>query len=166
MRASRILLAFAFLAVGRTGNGLFLRMPYQLRHVALALCLVCLEPLVNGRSLMFTMDIPYVSFFFVSGCAGAFFLLAVCSAVKSRALILIGRNSLILVGTHYIIRNLIVMRPGYSAPISWAMFFAYLLGVAALSAVCISVYPVLFPHMIGKKLLYDPRKDKNSSASS
>lgn len=104
---------------------------------------------------MYEMSIKYVIAYIVSGCAGSFMMLAISSKIKIRFLAFLGRNSLIIFGTHYIVRNIIRYNSNYSWPADWIVFFKYLAVVVIVSAVCLLLYPKLFPHLIGKKLIWN-----------
>lgn len=81
----------------------------------------------NMRVSFWLMNARYPWLFVLSGAAGFYMLIFASKKIHSRILAIIGINSLFILGTHYIIRNMILFSPPYDWPIKWGSFFLYLL---------------------------------------
>lgn len=158
-RGTRVLIGFVLLVIGAKGKNLFLRREYKLWQILIAFAVPSLAVLINGRCSMYAMNYRSLFLFTVSGCAGMFFILAVSSKIHSRLLTYIGKGSLILLGTHSIVYVYFYSRSGYLWPEPWSTFFLYLFAVAVIAAITLPLYPKLFPHMMGTKLLWDYHRE-------
>lgn len=154
-RGTRILIGFVFLVIGEKGKHFFLLNDYKIKQIIIAFAIPSLVVLFNGRCSMYAMNYRSLLLFIISGCAGMFFLLAISSMIHNKAIAYVGNGSLILLGTHSIVYVYFYSRAGYVWPYPWSTFIIYLVIVSVVAVVSLKFYPIIFPHMTGKQLIWD-----------
>ena len=155
----RCLLAFVFQVIGYWGKPLFLKSKYKVVFVLLAFIIsFSASVLMFGRPRMSQMKFNSIALFILSGCTGSYFIIGLSSYIHNHIIIYIGQNTLCVMVTHYVIRNLLVTHPNYSYPIPWYVFLLYLFIVTLFSIVFIPLSNKLFPCLIGKKQMFSIHK--------
>lgn len=145
----RVLLASLFLE-----TGFYFRRFVKSPSIALAvpsLCLVLFCSCINGFIDMCPYRFTYIAIFYVSGIAGAFFILGLAQYVQNKMLDKIGKESLTIMGTHLLVRYLFTG----IYPELWRFTFLhaciFMVSVCILSVGYIALINRLCPCLVGKR---------------
>ena len=136
------------------------------------------SPIIKVGCLALTISIPFftdwwsissftitfVTLFVITGISGTYLVVSLSKLINCKALQFIGRESLLIFGTHQLIRNILQFRftdiyySKYAIPV-------YLVGVVLLEAIAIPLLNKCVPFLSGKKTLSLPRANDPAKSS-
>lgn len=133
-----ILIAYVFLAIGFLHKALF-KKECSIRACILCFCILLLCAWLNSKVIIVHLSMRSLILLLISGIAGTILTLTVSRLRLPAITARIGKNSLIIYGTHYVIRDvLLIIHIAYQLG-GLSVFSLYIICVFCLEAIAIPV---------------------------
>lgn len=142
-------LAYLFLCAGYCGWHLQDKELRPAVYIVLAV-IVCLCAFYNQKALHGSLQIRSVVVYIIGGICGSVLLFRLAWLIESWHLARLGRKSLPIYGTHYLIRDIIKNSSYFAKPVSLPGFLIYLAGVFLVEALLVPILDPLFRMISGK----------------
>ena len=153
----RIILSSSFMLIGLLWRRIDLSRFKNFGVTLGCLALIMIMPFITDWESISSFSIKYVTPFVITGIAGTGLIVALSKVVNCKALQFIGRESLLIFGTHQFVE--MALRYNFSELYSSKYVnFIYLAGVIVFELITVPLINKFLPFLVGKKALILPQK--------